>query len=233
MKKLAKIILLGSILLMLLMPTPINAMEQQTPIPIVEIIRTAVTKVIKAIDLKIQRLQNKTIWLQNAQKTIENTLSKLKLDEVSNWSKQYKELYQNYFEELRKVKAAISYYQRIKEVTEIQKNMVKEYQHIWGLLQKDNHFTTEEVQYMAEVYSGMLDTSLTNLDQIFLVLRAFTTQMSDAKRLDFLNKAADNIEECYFDLKRFNQHNIFLSIQRSKNQKEIDQLKKLYGVTKQ
>ena len=35
-------------------------------IPILEIIKAAVKKVIKAVDLKIQRLQNKTIWLQNA-----------------------------------------------------------------------------------------------------------------------------------------------------------------------
>ncbi|WP_175270104.1 hypothetical protein [Mucilaginibacter humi] len=33
-----------------------------------EVIKLTVTKVIKAIDLKVQRMQNKTIWLQNAQK---------------------------------------------------------------------------------------------------------------------------------------------------------------------
>ena len=36
--------------------------------PIIEVIKAGVKKVIKAVDLKIQRLQNKTIWLQNAQR---------------------------------------------------------------------------------------------------------------------------------------------------------------------
>jgi ABC-type enterochelin transport system permease subunit len=59
--------------------------------PIFGIIRAAVVKAIKAMDLKIQKLQNKTIWLQNAQKEIENTLSKVKLDEISDWAKKQKE----------------------------------------------------------------------------------------------------------------------------------------------
>jgi hypothetical protein len=44
----------------------------QAQVPIYDIIKAAVKKVIMAVDLKIQRLQNKTIWLQNAQKRLEN-----------------------------------------------------------------------------------------------------------------------------------------------------------------
>jgi hypothetical protein len=53
-----------------------------------------VKKVIVAIDLKIQRLQTKTVWLQNAQKVVENTMSKLKLDEITDWVQKQKDLYQ-------------------------------------------------------------------------------------------------------------------------------------------
>jgi len=54
---------------------------QRSDAQVLEIIKAAVVKVIKAIDLRIQRLQTKTIWLQNAQKVLENKLSKFKLDE--------------------------------------------------------------------------------------------------------------------------------------------------------
>ncbi|RZJ37490.1 MAG: conjugal transfer protein TraI, partial [Chryseobacterium sp.] len=37
-------------------------------IAVLEVIKAGVKKVIKAVDLKVQRLQNETIWLQNAQK---------------------------------------------------------------------------------------------------------------------------------------------------------------------
>ena len=72
--------------------------EADAAIPIAKIIKEGVKKVIKAVDLMIQRLQNKTIWLQNAQKVIENQLSKLKLTEISDWVNKQKELYKDYFD---------------------------------------------------------------------------------------------------------------------------------------
>ena len=53
--------------------------------PISLIIKEAVKKAIKQIDLQMQRLQNKTIWLQNAQKTVENKKSELKMNEIKDW----------------------------------------------------------------------------------------------------------------------------------------------------
>ena len=62
---------------------PVQDIQAQDPITL--IIKEGIKKVIKAVDLQIQRQQNKIIWLQNAQKTLENTLSKTKLKEISDW----------------------------------------------------------------------------------------------------------------------------------------------------
>ena len=203
------------------------------PVPIVVAIKTAAKKVLRAIDLKIQRLQNKTIWLQNAQKTLENVLSKLKLTEIAEWTERQKELYQGYYQELAKVKAVITYYQRIRDITEMQSDMVAEYGRVWNLLRQDTRFTPEELDYMEEVYSGMLGASLENIDQIFLIVQAFTTQMSDASRLEIINDAADRVERTYLDLKRFNRHNVLLSLQRAKAQGELETVRQLYGIATQ
>src|SRR6478736_3622396 len=74
------------------------------------VIRAAIIKAIKAMDLAVQRLQNKTIWLQNAQKTLENTMSKLQLDQITDWVEKHNEQYGKYFDELKTVKDAISGY---------------------------------------------------------------------------------------------------------------------------
>lgn len=218
------------ILVLLEIATMAPTYRSQAQIPIAEIIKAAVVKVIKAVDLKIQRLQNKTIWLQNAQKTLENTMSKLKLDEITNWVERQKQLYKDYYEELQKVKAIISYYKRIKEITEKQVHLVEEYKRAWGLFKQDNHFSAEELSYMSRVYSGILDESVKNLDQIFVVINSFQTQMSDAKRLEIINAAADRIEVNYNDLKTFNQQGIVISLQRAKSQNDVDVVKKLYGI---
>src|SRR6185312_13343939 len=82
----------------------------------IPIIGTVVKKVIKAIDLKIQRLQNETIWLQNAQKQIENQLAKIRLGQIAGWSSEQQTLYSGYYNELWNIKSYISDYQRIKNL---------------------------------------------------------------------------------------------------------------------
>ena len=224
MKKL--LVMLGLVLMGII--TPVQHVNAQNPI--LAIIKAAVIKVIKAVDLKIQRLQNKTIWLQNAQKTLENALSKLKLDNIADWVEKQKTLYKDYYEELYKVKAIIAYYQRIKDISEKQIRLMEEYQWAWGLFKQDEHFTAEELNYMAEVYSGLLDQSANNIDQIFLVVNSFTTQMSDAKRLEIINAAADQVDANYYDLVKFNQEAILLSLQRAKGQNDVETVKELYGI---
>jgi methyl-accepting chemotaxis protein len=201
-----------------------------TPAAILQIIKEGVIKIIKAVDLKIQRLQNKTIWLQNAQKTLENTLSKLKLNEISDWTERQKTLYKDYFEELAKVKSIISYYQRIRAISQKQLRLVEEYQRAWNLFKQDKYFTADELRYMAKVYSGILDESAKNIDQISLIIKSFTTTMNDAERLEIINAAADRVDANFYDLTRFNKQNILLSLQRAKENNDVDVVRKLYGL---
>lgn len=206
------------------------APQQQANAQVLEVITGAVKKVIRAMDLQVQRLQNKTIWLQNAQKTLENALSKMKLDEISDWTEKQKEQYRKYYEELAKVKAIISYYQRIRDITQKQVRLVQEYEQAWNLLRQDGHFTDEEIEYMQKVYAGIMQESMKNIDQILLVVESFTTTMSDAKRLELINDAADRIDTNYNDLMRFNRQNAVLSLQRAKDANEAQLVRRIYGL---
>lgn len=215
---------------LLLVGTSARPAEKVAVLPILEIVKAVTKKVIKAIDLRIQRLQNKTIWLQNAQKQVENVLSKLKLDEISDWTQKQKDLYKGYYEELAKVKSIITYYQRIREITKKQTQLVQEYERAWNLFKQDTHFKDSEIQYMERVYTGILEESVKNIDQIFLILDSFATQMSDLKRLEIINKAADQIDGNYDDLTMFNHQNILLSLQRAKTEADVNQVKQFYGI---
>lgn len=195
-----------------------------------EIIKAAVVKVIKAVDLKLQRQQNKVIWLQNAQKTLENKMSQLRLKEITGWVEKQRTLYKDYYDQLAKVKSAITYYQRIRDITRKQKRLVEEYKRAWHLLRQDAHFTLDELTYMEKVYAGILEESVQNMDQILLVTTSLTTQMSDAKRLEIINATADRVESTYTDLVQFNAQNQLLSLGRAKDQRDIDITRKLYGL---
>lgn len=227
MKKYMVILPLSTITLMVGLPKNANAQ-----IAVMEVIKAGVKKVIKAVDLKIQRLQNETIWLQNAQKVLENQLSKLKLTEIADWTEKQKNLYSQYYDELWKIKSAIAYYKRIKDLTEKQMAIVDEYKWAWNLFKQDKHFNIEELDYMEKVYSGILEESINNLDQILLVISSFKTQMSDAERLIIINKAADQMDANYTSLKKFNSQNISTSIQRANSLDETARLKEIYGIEK-
>lgn len=222
--------IIASLVCLLLASAPARPAEKAAALPILEIVKAVTKKVIKAIDLRIQRLQNKTIWLQNAQKQAENVLSKLKLDEISDWTQKQKDLYKGYYEELAKVKSIITYCQRIKEIAKKQTQLVQEYERAWNLFKQDTHFKDSEIQYMERVYTGILEKSVKNIDRIFLILDSFATQMSDLKRLEIINKAADEIDANYDDLTMFNRQNILLSLQRAKTQADANRVKQFYGI---
>ncbi|KIA92244.1 conjugal transfer protein TraI [Pedobacter kyungheensis] len=216
---------LSATVLLTALPTGANAQ-----LAIAEVIKAGVKKVIKAVDLKVQRLQNETIWLQNAQKVVENTLNKLKLGEISEWTERQRSLYSEYYESLVKVKSVISAYKRIRDIATTQAAIVQEYRWAWGLFKKDKHFSADELLHMEEVYEGMLKASVNNLDQVFVVINSFKTQMGDAARMELIDAAAEKMEGNFTDLRQFNDQNITLSIQRSRSVLETKTLKELYDV---
>lgn len=196
----------------------------------VQIVTSMVKRVIKAIDLKVQRMQNKTIWLQNAQKTLENELARFRLTEITGWSEKQQKLYGDYYDELLKVKSTVAYYRRIKDLARKQVAMVGEYQRAWNLFRSDSHFKPDELMEMERVYVGILDAAAKNLDQIMLVINPGKTQMTDQQRLEMINQAGDQLDENYSDLKQYNNQNLILTLHRSKDLNELQTLKNYYGL---
>jgi hypothetical protein len=206
------------------------APEAKAQDPVLAIIKAGVVKAIKGMDLKVQRQQNKVIRQQQVQKTLENAMSKQKLTEITGWVGKQRDLYKNYYEELYRVKSTVADYQRIRNIISRQGQLMAEYQRAWRQLQQDRHFSPDELNYMAQVYSGILKESAKNLDQVFLVLEPFTTQMNDAQRLEIIQAATFRVEANYQDLKMFNQQNRLLSMQRAKAQQDVMAVRKLYGL---
>lgn len=194
------------------------------------VLNETVGKVIRAIDLAVQRAQNKTIWLQNAQKVVETQLNQLKLSQIAGVSQQQTDLFSKYYNELSEVKALISDYEQVRNITLRQEELVKAYQSAWSEVQRDGHFSASELQYIQSVYTGILNQSVANLDQLMSLVTSLKTQMGDEKRMDLIDRVAKKIDENYYDLQRFNNQNILLSLARAKDQQDAQTVKNLYGI---
>lgn len=172
----------------------------EAAVPIAEIIRQGVKKVIVAVDLKIQRLQNETIGLQQVQQKIENVLSKSRLEEISTWSQRQKELYGTYYEGLWKVKQVLSQYQRIRDISKTQAEMLKAYQKTWNLLNTSGKFSLEELQLIQSRYGEILQSSVRNLGQLTALVKSFSFQISDGDRLERIHLLDKEMNEDFRDL---------------------------------
>lgn len=222
MKKLMLLVLLSAGLAIL--PT------QQTQAGWWIIVKEILKKVILAIDAQVQQLQNKTIALQNAQKALENALSKLKFEEISDWTEKQRAQYAKYFDELQKVKNWIATFRKVKRISEQQAGLVKQYQKVFGLLRQDEHFSAAELDYMFRVYSGMIDATIRDVEQVTLAVKVLTTKMSDAERLAIIERVATSIERISSDMQRYTDQNIRLSLQRAKDREEVGAIREWYGL---
>jgi len=208
----------------------VSTQQVNAAIPVAKIIQEGIRRVIRAVDLMIQRLQNRTIALQNAAKVLENKLSKLRLQEIADWTEKQRQLYQQYYEELWQVRNTIAMYSRVRNILDRQVKLVDEYKSTWAVIRQDRHFSEAELDYIHRVYTGILDESVRNLDQLLLVINSFKMQMTDAGRLAVIARVGEQIERNHADLRQFNDQNIRLSINRAKDEHDVASVKKLYGI---
>jgi hypothetical protein len=222
-----KCVLLGGLSLgMLLVPRIADAQI----LDIISIINAAIKRVIVAADLEVERLQLQTIGLQETQKELENAMQDTELGDIAGWVQQQKDLFSEFYQELWKVKNAISTYEQVKEMIARQAQIVAGYKQIAATIGKDRHFSADELSHMYNVLGGILRESVQNLNRLELVIKAFVTQMADADRLRIVDEAAGGIDSNYRDLQQFSQQSILLSLQRSKDEGDIAVTKALYGI---
>ena len=215
----------------LILSTALLSIPQQAQaLDIYTILKEMTRRAIKALDLKIQRLQNRTIGLQNVQKAIENKLSDLRLKEIGSWVRKQRDMFKKFYDELWKVRKAIADYRRIRQIIQRQQQIVEEYKFTWHMVRLDKHFTKEEVEYMFRVYSGIIDESVQNLETLILIINSYKLKVSDAKRLEMINAVGDRIDQNYSDLQQFNDQNVQLSMMRAKDEADIEAVRKLYGL---
>jgi len=222
-----KKILIISLLLFIFMLSPITGRSQ---IPVLSLITAAIKKVITALDIKVQQLQNKTLVLQNAQLRLQNKLSQGKLGDITSWLEKEKKLYEQYYDELKSVKAIIADYGEVKRVIRQQKLIISEYQVASSLFRRDKHFNPDELTFMNVVYDGILKESIRNLNDLMLAVSAYKAQLTDAERLALVHKASEGMRVNLDHLRQFNQQNIRLSLERSRDLKDQDAVRNLYGI---
>ena len=139
-------------------------------------------------------------------------------------------LHKDFLDGLLEVSPAVKKYKRIADIISYQLRIVKGYKTAFDQFKLSKYFTTEEIEYLGKVYTNLLKESLKCLDELGMVITAGKLRMSDDERLQAIDRIYITIVEQFSFLQDFNNSTAVLSVQREKDQQDIDISRKLHDI---
>lgn len=151
---------------------------------------------------------------------------------IKNISQGNFNMHQAFLDGLLKVSPAVQKYKKIADIISLQMWLVKEYKGAYNRFKNNNWFTLDEIDYIGKVYNKLFNQSLNNLDALVNVITANKLRMSDDERLNAIDKIFSDMQDKIVFLRHFNSSTAVLGIQRSREQNEVDVMRKLYEINK-
>jgi hypothetical protein len=149
---------------------------------------------------------------------------------IKNLSQGNFNLHAAFLDGLLEVSPTVRNYRRITDIVRAQVSLVREYKSAYQRFAGSGHFSKEELKYMKSVFENLLAQSVRNIEALTIVITAGGLRMSDDERLtaidDIWNVASDQLTF----LRRFNQDNRLLALQRAKAAADIRSLKKSFSI---
>ncbi|MFY0255301.1 TerB family tellurite resistance protein [Chitinophaga sp. 30R24] len=140
------------------------------------------------------------------------------------------QLHKLFLDGLMQVNPSIKQYRHIADIVNYQVLLVEEYKQAINSSKSTGVFNPNEIEYMSRVYARLFDASIQNLDDLFTVITENKLRMSDEERLSAIDKIYFDMEDKLTFLRHFNNSNSVLSLQRLKEQKEVERMKAFEGI---
>lgn len=128
------------------------------------------------------------------------------------------------------VSPAIRQYVRIAGILTAEERILSEYKTAYNRFLASNKFNPHELDYMLRVYNGLTKQALQNVTNLLNVITDSKMRMSDAERLNAIDRIYRDTGDKLTFLESFNRQTTMLQLQRSKEQNENQTLRNLYGV---
>jgi len=139
-------------------------------------------------------------------------------------------LHETFLDGLLAVNPTVKNYKRVAITIDNQIDLVKEYKSAYKRFKQSGSFNEQELKYISSVYSKLFDQSLRNLDDLTTVLTANQLRMSDDERLQEIDRIYLEMEDKLQFLRYFNNQTTLLSLQRSKEKRNIESSRRNYGI---
>jgi hypothetical protein len=139
-------------------------------------------------------------------------------------------IHQIFIDGLMLVNPTVRNYKRIPFIIDYQKLLLKEYSNAYNRFKNDPHFTPQELEYLANVYSYLFTASLRNIDDLVMIITATKLRMSDDERMQAIDRIFYDMESKLIFLRGFNNSTQLLAIQRARSANDVRTIQHLYGI---
>jgi len=119
---------------------------------------------------------------------------------------------------------------RIQDILDTEYRIVSDYKTAVARLSKTTVFTPQELDYIMGAWSALLQKSIQAIEELTLIITDGQLQMSDAQRLQAIDRIDTDIRGRYNFLTQFNNALSIQAAQRQAAGRDINTLKQLYGI---
>lgn len=149
---------------------------------------------------------------------------------VSTLSKGNFNLHNVYLTGLMAVSPVVRNNPRVSQIMKHENDLINEYKRYTSLFRQSGTFTGKELNYISNVFNQLVKQSNNNLDELVTVTTANQLRMSDDDRLRTIDRIFIISSDQLQFMRYFNRKTVLLSLQRSKDSRDTQSLKRLYGI---
>ena len=159
---------------------------------IIQILKTAADQILKAINIALQRLQNKEIDETNKAKIIEAGIHARWLKDIVTAGNKMRELYDNYYQELRTVKEVIVLIGELRDLVQQEADILKAYRGILEVI-GSGVFRLDEQESIASLAQDLFNGAKANVEDVRHLITGFGATMQDADRVTIIKEMNQRI----------------------------------------
>lgn len=137
-------------------------------------------------------------------------------------------LHRDFFGSLKNVNPHIANSAKVADIIAFQVYIIRDIRNVNNFCKNNEHFTAEEIRYVAAVYSNMLFLTDASISELLMIIRSNQTEMKDDERLMRLDKLYDDMIDKRAFVQSFDNDVRLIAKEREREQRSIEMLGKQY-----
>ena len=137
-------------------------------------------------------------------------------------------LHRDFFGSLKNVNPHIANSAKIADIIAFQVYVIRDIKNVNNFCKNNEHFTPEEIRYVAAVYSNMLFLTDASISELLMIIRSNQTEMKDDERLMRIDRLYDDMLDKHAFVQSFDNDVRLMAAEREREQREVETLRKQF-----